>query len=108
MAQRSFWYSIIVSFLVAAVTGDAFVSDAISAGNCCGHCVCKSHAIQDVHLSTKVVLQGSVLLQGLVVHQDTRSGHQVGWVLVIAKGILVFKGGPKHSISASVSPLQER
>jgi len=50
--------------------------------------------------------RGSLLLQDLVAHQDAVCSSEIGQVLVVAKGILVLKGGPKSSIPASVGMFQ--
>jgi len=83
------------------------VSDTISTRDSYYGRLCKSHAIHNSGVGARVMSGVSVLLQRLVAHQNAISSYQVGWVLVVAKGVLIFKGSPKASIPALVGLLQK-
>jgi len=64
--------------------------------------------IRRTSTGSRNILMGFVLLWDLVAHQDAVCSCQVGWVLVVTERLLVLKGGPKSSISASVGTLQRK
>jgi len=85
--------------------------DAISSRDSNSSGLGEHHTIQVVihHISTssRAIPWCSVLFRDLVAHQDAVCSHQVSRILVVAKGILILKGGPKSSIPASVSAFQK-
>jgi len=93
------------------VAGDAVMGHTIGAGDSNSSGLGKCHTIQVVitcaSACSRDILQGSVQSRGLVAHQDTVGGCQIGRVLIVPKGILVFEGGPKSSIPASVGTFQK-
>jgi len=87
------------------------VCDAVSPGDSSSSGLGKCHTIQVIihHTSTSswAIPWCSVLFRDLVAHQDAVCSCQVCQILVVAKGILILKGGPKSSIPALVGAFQK-